>query len=267
MYLKDIPPNTRIIQEGDIGTIIFVSLQHSVKFNVVFFFNWFLDIQVTSTLVIVCYLYWLRCIITRKLVFFCCGVTSFLIIHTIIQICVFSIVLISSCFFFTHPNFEYNNKKRHLYYKRECVTAIYNMRCILFKEKGYHAYLQYFINLQFSLTKVGSHLYVSEKGMFEVYQGPIYESNFGPGVAFGELALLYNTKRLRSVDGTDQHYSFLPNTVLASAYPQSVSTISTSFFQSSMAAKFGYWNAVRFRLSWPKKTARSPATTSSGFDE
>ncbi|XP_023245421.1 cGMP-dependent protein kinase, isozyme 1-like [Copidosoma floridanum] len=47
---------------------------------------------------------------------------------------------------------------------------------------------------------VGSHLYVSEKGTFEIYQGPTYESCFGPGTAFGELALLYNTKRLRSVD-------------------------------------------------------------------
>lgn len=47
----------------------------------------------------------------------------------------------------------------------------------------------------------GSHLYVSDKGIFDVYQGPTYESSFGPGVAFGELALLYNTKRMRSVDG------------------------------------------------------------------
>ncbi|XP_058805020.1 cGMP-dependent protein kinase, isozyme 1-like isoform X2 [Phymastichus coffea] len=47
---------------------------------------------------------------------------------------------------------------------------------------------------------IGYHLYVSEKGIFEVYQGPTYESSFGPGVAFGELALLYNTNRLRSVD-------------------------------------------------------------------
>ncbi|KAJ8680185.1 hypothetical protein QAD02_015972 [Eretmocerus hayati] len=47
---------------------------------------------------------------------------------------------------------------------------------------------------------IGSHLYVSEKGVFQVYQGSTYESSFGPGVAFGELALLYDTKRLRSVD-------------------------------------------------------------------
>lgn len=49
----------------------------------------------------------------------------------------------------------------------------------------------------------GSHLYVSEKGSFEIYVDNTLYGNFGPGVAFGELALLYNTKRLSSIDGID----------------------------------------------------------------
>ncbi|KAF7403147.1 hypothetical protein HZH66_005414 [Vespula vulgaris] len=48
--------------------------------------------------------------------------------------------------------------------------------------------------------EIGSHLYVSEKGTFEIYVGKTYHGKFGAGVAFGELALLYNTKRLCSID-------------------------------------------------------------------
>nr|XP_034188551.1 cGMP-dependent protein kinase, isozyme 1-like [Osmia lignaria] len=50
--------------------------------------------------------------------------------------------------------------------------------------------------------ETGSHLYVTEKGTFEIYVGKTYHGSFGPGVAFGELALLYNTKRLCSIDVT-----------------------------------------------------------------
>ncbi|XP_076626796.1 cGMP-dependent protein kinase, isozyme 1 [Colletes latitarsis] len=46
---------------------------------------------------------------------------------------------------------------------------------------------------------IGSHLYVSAEGEFDIYQGNKFQSSFGPGVAFGEIALLYNTKRLRSI--------------------------------------------------------------------
>ncbi|KAH0561479.1 cGMP-dependent protein kinase, isozyme 1-like [Cotesia glomerata] len=46
---------------------------------------------------------------------------------------------------------------------------------------------------------IGSHLYVSADGEFDIYEGSKFQSSFGPGVAFGELALLYNTKRLRSI--------------------------------------------------------------------
>ncbi|XP_076653942.1 cGMP-dependent protein kinase, isozyme 1 isoform X1 [Halictus rubicundus] len=46
----------------------------------------------------------------------------------------------------------------------------------------------------------GTHLYVSEEGTFEIYVENISHGTFGPGVAFGELALLYNTKRLCSID-------------------------------------------------------------------
>ncbi|KAK2587910.1 hypothetical protein KPH14_004003 [Odynerus spinipes] len=48
--------------------------------------------------------------------------------------------------------------------------------------------------------ETGSHLYVSERGTFEIYIGETYYGRFGAGVAFGELALLYNTKRLCSID-------------------------------------------------------------------
>lgn len=48
--------------------------------------------------------------------------------------------------------------------------------------------------------ETGSHLYVSEEGNFEIYVGDTYYGSFGPGVAFGELALLYNTQRLCSID-------------------------------------------------------------------
>ncbi|XP_076674240.1 cGMP-dependent protein kinase, isozyme 1 isoform X2 [Andrena cerasifolii] len=50
--------------------------------------------------------------------------------------------------------------------------------------------------------ETGSHLYVSEEGTFEIYVGSTYHGSFGPGVAFGELALLYNTKRLCSIDAS-----------------------------------------------------------------
>ncbi|XP_076233538.1 cGMP-dependent protein kinase 1 isoform X2 [Calliopsis andreniformis] len=47
---------------------------------------------------------------------------------------------------------------------------------------------------------IGCHLYVSEEGLFEIYVRNIYHGSFGPGVAFGELALLYNIKRQCTVN-------------------------------------------------------------------
>lgn len=52
---------------------------------------------------------------------------------------------------------------------------------------------------------VGSHLYVSAEGEFEIYEGSKFQRRFGPGIAFGELALLYNTKRLRSIKGEQKN--------------------------------------------------------------
>ncbi|KAG7188202.1 hypothetical protein KM043_016077 [Ampulex compressa] len=46
---------------------------------------------------------------------------------------------------------------------------------------------------------IGSHLYVSAEGEFDIYQGNKFQRSFGPGIAFGEIALLYNTKRLRTI--------------------------------------------------------------------
>ncbi|XP_076377428.1 cGMP-dependent protein kinase 1 isoform X1 [Megalopta genalis] len=48
--------------------------------------------------------------------------------------------------------------------------------------------------------EIGTHLYVSEEGTFEICIGNVSHGAFGPGVAFGELALLYETKRLCSID-------------------------------------------------------------------
>ncbi|XP_063620262.1 cGMP-dependent protein kinase 1-like [Cydia splendana] len=45
----------------------------------------------------------------------------------------------------------------------------------------------------------GSHLYVSAEGQFEVLKGGQVVKNFGPGEAFGELAILYKAKRFASI--------------------------------------------------------------------
>nr|XP_026495177.1 cGMP-dependent protein kinase, isozyme 1-like [Vanessa tameamea] len=45
----------------------------------------------------------------------------------------------------------------------------------------------------------GSHLFVSAYGQFEVLKGGQVVKNFGPGEAFGELAILYKAKRFASI--------------------------------------------------------------------
>ncbi|CAH2259125.1 jg9980 [Pararge aegeria aegeria] len=45
----------------------------------------------------------------------------------------------------------------------------------------------------------GSHLFVSAHGQFEVLKGGHVVKNFGPGEAFGELAILYKAKRFASI--------------------------------------------------------------------
>lgn len=45
----------------------------------------------------------------------------------------------------------------------------------------------------------GSHLYVSALGQFEVLKGGQVVKTFGPGEAFGELAILYKAKRFASI--------------------------------------------------------------------
>lgn len=45
----------------------------------------------------------------------------------------------------------------------------------------------------------GSHLFVSAYGRFEVLKGGQVVKNFGPGEAFGELAILYKAKRFASI--------------------------------------------------------------------
>jgi CRP-like cAMP-binding protein len=48
---------------------------------------------------------------------------------------------------------------------------------------------------------IGSHLYVSAEGEFEVFVDNKKVNSFGPGRAFGELAILYNTKRNATIRG------------------------------------------------------------------
>ena len=45
----------------------------------------------------------------------------------------------------------------------------------------------------------GSHLFVSANGRFEVLKGGHVVKTFGPGEAFGELAILYKAKRFASI--------------------------------------------------------------------
>lgn len=45
----------------------------------------------------------------------------------------------------------------------------------------------------------GSHLFVSAHGQFEVLKAGHVVKNFGPGEAFGELAILYKAKRFASI--------------------------------------------------------------------
>lgn len=48
---------------------------------------------------------------------------------------------------------------------------------------------------------IGSHLYVSAEGEFEVFVDNKKVNSFGSGRAFGELAILYNTKRNATIRG------------------------------------------------------------------
>lgn len=45
----------------------------------------------------------------------------------------------------------------------------------------------------------GSHLFVSASGQFEALKGGQVVKTFGPGEAFGELAILYKAKRFASI--------------------------------------------------------------------
>lgn len=47
----------------------------------------------------------------------------------------------------------------------------------------------------------GSHLYVCAKGSFDVFKGMKKVNTLGPGKVFGELALLYNSKRNATIIG------------------------------------------------------------------
>jgi cGMP-dependent protein kinase len=48
---------------------------------------------------------------------------------------------------------------------------------------------------------------VSAEGEFEVFVGTKKVLNFGPGRAFGELAILYNTKRNATIRGKSVAHS------------------------------------------------------------
>lgn len=46
---------------------------------------------------------------------------------------------------------------------------------------------------------IGSEIFVSEKGSFEIIKGDEIIDTLGPEIVFGELAILYNAKRFASV--------------------------------------------------------------------
>ena len=47
----------------------------------------------------------------------------------------------------------------------------------------------------------GSHFYVSAEGKYQVLKQDAVIKSFGPGVVFGELAILYKAKRFASIKG------------------------------------------------------------------
>lgn len=49
--------------------------------------------------------------------------------------------------------------------------------------------------------ETGSHLFVSAEGQYEVIKDEKVIKTFGPGVVFGELAILYKAKRFASIKG------------------------------------------------------------------
>lgn len=51
----------------------------------------------------------------------------------------------------------------------------------------------------------GSHFYVSAQGKFQVLIQEKVIKSFGPGVVFGELAILYKAKRFASIKGSIKH--------------------------------------------------------------
>lgn len=57
--------------------------------------------------------------------------------------------------------------------------------------------------------ETGSHLYVSAEGSFEVIKEGKVIATFGPGVVFGELAILYKAKRFASIKGK-QFFFLIP---------------------------------------------------------
>lgn len=72
--------------------------------------------------------------------------------------------------------------------------------------------------------EVGSHLYVSAQGEFEVVKDGKVLGVMGPGKAFGELAILYNCTRTASIRGENISFFFLQKRV-CNAKPISFSSL------------------------------------------
>lgn len=79
------------------------------------------------------------------------------------------------------------------------IEIIYHTNIIYKKLHAIYILIYVIINLY--VDSLGSHLYVSAEGEFDIYEGNKFQRSFKEGVAFGEIALLYNTKRLRSISG------------------------------------------------------------------
>lgn len=79
---------------------------------------------------------------------------------------------------------------------------------LLEKEKQVCIYVcMNFSKLQYNYIILGAHLYVPEEGSFEVTKGGMIVNKMKAGETFGELAILYNTKRFASVQGTTIYLS------------------------------------------------------------
>lgn len=85
-----------------------------------------------------------------------------------------------------------------------CVWKMFKLRNMLYEKEimvFFNKIYAVFLSHVIFLIKIGAHLYISEEGSFEVTKNGMIVKKFKGGETFGELAILYNTKRFASVQG------------------------------------------------------------------